>query len=238
MHAAISFQQVSLSLHDTPILHNITGHFPKGQITTLVGPSGAGKTTVLKLCNALLSPTTGTILYNEQPLHVYEPTELRQSIGIALQAAPMIDGTVFDNLALPYRLQSKTLSKQAASEALEVVGLRQELLHTPARKLSGGQRQKVSIARTLMNDADILLLDEITSALDPHAVAEIESLVLSMKARGVTVIWITHHLEQAKRIGDYMWMMQHGQLIESGPCHLLEHSSHEVVQQFMRGELK
>ena len=73
--------------------------------------------------------------------------------------------------------------------------------------------------------------------LDPHSVTEIEQLIVTMKQRGVTIIWITHNLEQARRIGDYMWLMHRGQLIESGSIHLLETSQNERVQQFMRGEL-
>lgn len=157
---------------------------------------------------------------------------------MALQTAPMIKGTVFDNLQLPFSLRGETLQTADACEALTQVGLEQSILHEKVSTLSGGQRQRLSIARTLLNDAEVLLLDEITSALDPHAVNEIEELILQMKASGVTIVWITHNLAQAKRIGDYMWMMKDGALIESGPNALLETSTNPIVQQFMRGELR
>ncbi|MFD2870049.1 amino acid ABC transporter ATP-binding protein [Kurthia sp. 3B1D] len=237
MTAAITFHNISVTMQDTQIINTISGQFPKGQITTLVGPSGAGKTTILKLCNALLSPTDGTIFYNDQELKTYNPLTLRRCVGMALQDAPMIKGSVYDNLNLPRQLQGETLSKDEAIQALQQVGLDAKNIHKKAHDLSGGQRQKLSIARTLINPTDVLLLDEITSALDPHSVTEIEQLIVTMKQRGVTIIWITHNLEQARRIGDYMWLMHRGQLIESGSIHLLETSQNERVQQFMRGEL-
>jgi putative ABC transport system ATP-binding protein len=238
MSATITFQHLSYTTEQKTILHDINGHFPKGYITTLVGPSGAGKTTVLKMCNGLLSPTAGQIFYDDRPITEYEPTALRRAVGMALQAAPMIKGTVFDNLKLPRSLQGQRLQDIEACDALTQVGLKPHLLHEKVDKLSGGQRQRLSIARTLLNDAKVLLLDEITSALDPHAVGEIEELILQMKAHGVTIIWITHNLAQAKRIGDYMWMMKDGTLVESGPNDLLDTSDNPIVQQFMRGELR
>ena len=99
------------------------------------------------------------------------PVELRRKVGIALQSAPMIKGTVFQNLALPLELQGKKLTEKDASEILDDVGLGQSFLHRKTDDLSGGQRQKVSIARTLINRSKILLLDEITSALDPNFIA-------------------------------------------------------------------
>lgn len=237
MTAAITFHHISVTMQDTQIISNISGHFPKGQITTLVGPSGAGKTTVLKLCNALLSASEGDIYYNGESLKTYSPLTLRRCVGMALQGAPMIKGSVYDNLNLPKQLQGEKLSEAQAIQALEQVGLDAKNIHKKAHELSGGQRQKLSIARTLINPTDVLLLDEITSALDPHSVTEIEQLIVAMKKRGVTIIWITHNLDQARRIGDYMWLMHRGQLIESGAIDLLETSQNERVQQFMRGEL-
>jgi len=163
---AIHFHGVDYSIDNIHILKSITGSFPKGKITTLVGPSGAGKTTLLKLCNGLISPTSGDIFIDNKPLSTYEPVELRRHVGMALQNAPMIKGTVLQNLALPLELQGKQLTTQQAIRILEDVGLDEHFLQQKTADLSGGQRQKVSIARTLINRSNILLLDEITSALD------------------------------------------------------------------------
>lgn len=237
MTSTFTFDNVHLTLQQTDILKNICGQFPKGKITTLLGPSGSGKTTILKLCNHLLSSTSGTVRYNEKKLDDYDPITLRRHIRLALQAAPMIKGSVFYNLALSRTLRGEKLTEDEAIQLLETVSLPPSFLHKNVQKLSGGQRQKLSIARTLIDHPDVLLLDEITSALDPFAVQEIEQLIQTMKARGMTIIWITHNLEQAMRIGDYMWLLRAGEVVESGPIHLLETSENPLVRQFMRGEL-
>lgn len=236
---AISFEQVSYTINSLSILKNITGDFYKGKITTLVGPSGAGKTTLLKMCNGLLTPTSGEITIENKPIQSYEPTTLRRLVGIALQSAPVIRGTVFENLSLPLSLQNQILSKENAISFLEDVGLDESFLLKQATELSGGQRQKVSIARTLVNQSNILLLDEITSALDPTSVHDIEELILKInKKYNVTIIWITHNIEQAQKIGDFTWVMMNGQLIESGESSLLTESSNIQIQQFVEGGLQ
>lgn len=233
---AIHFQQINFSVNELMILKNITGSIPKGRITTLVGPSGAGKTTLLKMCNGLLSQTSGTIFIDNQPITSYEPTALRRHVGIALQAAPMIDGTVFDNLSLPRSLQGEKLTQQEAIQYLQDVGLDKSFLQRPASELSGGQRQKVSIARTLINKSSILLLDEITSALDRQSALDIEALILTLnKKYNVTIIWITHNLQQALTIGHFTWVMMDGELIETGESSLLNTPKNPRVAEFVKG---
>lgn len=234
--SAINFHNVSYSIDNINILKNITGSIPKGKITTLVGPSGSGKTSLLKLCNGLASPTEGEIFINEKPIDSYDPSELRRLVGMALQSAPMVSGSVFDNLSLPKKLQGDELSEDEAIEILERVGLEKQFLHHQSEDLSGGQKQKVSIARTLINRSSILLLDEITSALDKTSVKEIETLILHINQNfGVTIIWITHNIEQAMRIGDYTWVMMNGELIETGKSDLLKDPQNELVRQFVLG---
>ncbi|WP_040229040.1 ABC transporter ATP-binding protein [Bhargavaea cecembensis] len=233
---AIHFRQVSYSAGNKKIIKEVTGSFPAGKITTLVGPSGAGKTTVLKLCNGLLSPSAGEILISGRPIGDYEPTGLRRKVGIALQDAPVVKGTVMDNLALPLRLQKKELSREEAMAWLDDVGLEPEYLDAKASELSGGQRQKVSIARTLVNRSEILLLDEITSALDRTSRREVEELIVRINRKyGTTMVWITHNLEQALTIGDYTWVLMGGELVETGESRLLEHPENDRVRQFVEG---
>lgn len=233
---ALHFHNVDYSIGDVHILKNITGSFPKGKITTLVGPSGAGKTTLLKLCNGLISPTSGDIFIHDKLISTYEPVELRRHVGIALQGAPMIKGSVYHNLALPLELQGEKLPERDAIKILVDVGLDKQFLHRKTNDLSGGQRQKVSIARTLINRSEILLLDEITSALDRTSLHEIEELIVKInRMYGTTIIWITHNLEQALSIGDYTWVMMNGQVIETGESDLLKSPTNEFVKQFVQG---
>ena len=164
---------------------------------------------------------------------------MRRHVGIALQNAPMIKGTVLQNLALPLELQGKQLTEQQAISILEDVGLDEQFLQQKTADLSGGQRQKVSIARTLINRSNILLLDEITSALDRTSLREIEELIVKVNREfGVTIIWITHNLEQALSIGDYTWVLREGQVVESGDSDLLQSSTNEFVKRFVQGEVE
>jgi len=234
---AIHFHQVQYSVENLHILKNVTGSFPEGRITTLVGPSGAGKSTLLKLCNGLLSVDSGDIFIQDKNINEYEPVELRRKVGIALQSAPMVRGTIFQNLSLPMSLQGKTLSEAEAADLLEDVGLKKELLHRNTQDLSGGQRQKVSIARTLVNRPPILLLDEITSSLDRTSTQDIEELIVKINRKyGTTMIWITHNLKQAIDVGDYTWVMMEGEVVETGESELLKTPENERVQRFVKGE--
>lgn len=238
MKPAIQFNNVNYSIDGQPILTNITGSFYMGEITTLVGPSGAGKTTLLKLCNRLLSPDSGEIYVQDKNINEYNPVELRRNVGMALQNAPMIDGTVYKNLTLPLELQGKRLSETEAQELLKAVGLPEEFLHKNSKELSGGQRQKVSIARTLVNRPQILLLDEITSSLDQVSQKDIEELIVKINRElGTTIVWITHNLQQAVTVGTYTWVMMAGETVEKGKSDLLKSPHNERVKQFVMGEL-
>lgn len=235
---AIEMKDVYYSDGDTNIINGMTGFITKGKITTLVGPSGAGKTTIFRLLNGLISPSKGEIYILGKNILEYEPTDLRRTVGLALQSAPMLSGTVFDNLAIPKKLKGENLSESEAKKLLTSVGLAEEILMRDVHDLSGGQKQRVSIARTLVNRPKILLLDEITSALDRVSKQEIEELFLRINEQyEVTIFWITHNLEQAKEIGDETWVVMNGKLIESGKSSLLDEPTNELVKQFIKGDL-
>lgn len=238
-HDAIRLEQVNYSVNGLRILKNITGSFYRGEITTIVGPSGAGKTTLFRLCNGLKSASSGEIYINGKNIGSYDPVELRREVGIALQNATMISGSVRKNLALPLTLQGKEIHEEDAIELMHMVGLNKDLLERNSKDLSGGQRQKLSIARTLVNRPKILLLDEITSSLDPVSQQDIEELILQINRKyGTTVIWITHNLEQALTIGKYTWVMMDGELIETGKSDLLRDPKNDKVKQFVKGEVE
>ncbi|MFB1081739.1 phosphate ABC transporter ATP-binding protein [Jeotgalibacillus sp. JSM ZJ347] len=235
--AAIQFSHVNYQSGDTKILHDITGWFPKNRITTLVGPSGAGKTTLFRLCNGLISPDSGEIYIDDQRISSYEPVELRRKVGIALQTATMVPGTVRKNMALPFELQGKELSDETAEEMIRLVGLDESFLERDAKDLSGGQRQKVSIARTLVMKPEILLLDEITSSLDRVSQQEVEELIVRInETYQTTIMWITHNLRQALSIGEYTWVMMDGELVETGESSLLKDPQNPRVKTFVKGE--
>lgn len=213
---AIRFDHVDYKIDDTKILKDINHGFNQGEITTLVGPSGAGKTTLIRLCNGLISPTKGRIYIHDQPIDEYNPVDLRKKVGMVMQGVTMLKGTVRENLAIPLKLQDKTLTDEEASRLLDMVGLPASFLDKNSNSLSGGQKQRISIARSLVNRPSVLLLDEITSSLDTVSQQEVESLIKRINEEyKTTIVWITHNLRQALNIGDYSWVMMDGEVIET-----------------------
>lgn len=218
------------------VLKGINGKIQKGTITTIIGPSGSGKSTILSLCNLLSTPTEGEIFIRGKEIREWDVQKLRCYVGIAFQSAPLIKGSALDNLILPAKLHGRTLEQP--KKYMEYVGLSEDLLDRPAKELSGGQRQRLSLARTLVNDPSILLLDEVTSALDSISSHEVEELIKKLNhEHGTTILWVTHDLDQAKRVGDQTWLVLDGKLIEAGPTNeFFEAPSERQTQQFL--ELK
>lgn len=216
---------------------DLTATVPHGKITTIVGPSGSGKSTLLSLCNLLLVPDSGQVFVHGREIREWAPDQLRRSVGLVFQNPTMFPGTVSDNLAIAPRLQG--LQPNPAEYWLERVGLPTDLKNRTALDLSGGQKQRLSLARTLSNHPRVLLLDEVTSALDPAAAKEIEELVLSIhREQEATILWVTHNLEQAERVSHYTWLMADGHLIENGlTSEFFAASKTEAGRRFLHGEL-
>lgn len=239
---AVQFQHISKTFTNTeqatPVLDQINGEIKQGSITTLVGPSGSGKSTLLSLCNRLVTPDQGSIYIQGKEIQSWSITELRRRVGIVFQDAPMLQGTVLYNLQTPERLHGIHIGDPAT--LLEQVGLPPHLLTQQVQDLSGGQKQRLGIARTLANQPDILLLDEITSALDPSAVREVEQLLLEVNRQsGITLIWVTHQMEQAQRVGQDTWFLVGGHLLEQrSTADFFAYPETEEAQRFIRGELQ
>jgi putative ABC transport system ATP-binding protein len=211
-----------------PVLKGINGKIEKGTITTIIGPSGSGKSTILSLCNLLQTPDEGEVRIQGKAVQDWDIQELRRRVGIAFQAAPMLNGTALENLTLPSRLQGKTLENP--NTYMEYVGLSEDLLTREAKELSGGQRQRLSLARTLVNKPSILLLDEVTSALDSISAHEVEELILRInREHHTTILWVTHDLSQAERVGKQTWLVMDGKLIEASPTKMFFSNPEEVL---------
>src|SRR5579875_930349 len=173
----IEFREVrkSFSVDGTPgtqVLKNFSGKVQCGSIVTLVGPSGSGKSTLLSLCNLLTTPDDGEVYVYGKEVRQWNIPDLRRKVGLVFQTPTMFSGTVLDNIELGARLQGKKLANP--EKFLIDVGLSADLLAQPADKLSGGQKQRVALARVLANEPSILLLDEVTSALDPSSTRHVE----------------------------------------------------------------
>jgi UDP-glucose/iron transport system ATP-binding protein len=192
---------------------------PQRAIVGIVGPSGAGKTSLIRLLDRLDEPTAGGIAYLGQPLTSYAVRSLRRRVGFVFQAAAMFSGTVADNLRTAAELGGpRSLEEAPALDAvLAAVGLSPEYAQREASQLSGGEQQRVSIGRALMTCPEVLLLDEPTSALDPETALQLLSTVAGLtEERDLSVIMVTHRLNEARQVTTHTVMLEAGSVVEAG----------------------
>jgi len=218
-HKAIGLETRNLSraVVDRVLVSDISVQVQSGEVLAVVGPSGAGKSSFLRLLNRLDEPTSGTVCLNGQDYREMVPRELRRRVGMAMQMAYLFPGTVAANVAFGPLQRNERLSPEQIAALLERVGL-PGYQERDVSNLSGGEAQRVSLARTLANAPETLLLDEPTSALDDVSARGIEELVLSIiTERRMTCLIVTHNRAQALRIADCTMVLQAGQLVTIGP---------------------
>ncbi|MGH2750897.1 MAG: phosphate ABC transporter ATP-binding protein [Actinomycetota bacterium] len=203
---------VSLTRGGRTVLSGITAAFPRHVVSAIVGPSGAGKTSLLRCLNRLEEPSLGHVSLDAADLVTLDPTHLRRRVGMIFQTPVLFEGGVRANLA--YGLPE--VPEDELRSALVAAGLGAEFLDRDGTALSVGQAQRVCIARALVRRPEVLLMDEPTSALDTNATTRIEQLVTSLNERGLTVIWVTHDLDQALRVAEHAVLISDGRLVATG----------------------
>jgi putative ABC transport system ATP-binding protein len=202
------FDRVTVRRAGRRVLDEVTACIPAAGITVISGPSGAGKTTLLRLCNRLDVPDEGTVRYRGQPLDELDPLALRRRVGMVFQRPTPFPGTVADNLAAAH----PGAGPELMSAALSRVALDPGLLAQDARTLSGGELQRLCLARTLVTQPETLLLDEPTSALDAQPKQVFEATARELATQGITIIWVTHDSAQAGRVADQIYQLCDGHL--------------------------
>ncbi|QHS23150.1 methionine ABC transporter ATP-binding protein [Virgibacillus sp. MSP4-1] len=229
---------------DVTAVDHIDLSINQGEIFGVIGYSGAGKSTFIRLLNRLEEPTDGKIIMNEKDMTNLSNKELRkerQKIGMIFQHFNLLwSRTVFDNIAFPLEIAGipKEQRKSKVQELIELVGLAGREDYYPSQ-LSGGQKQRVGIARALANDPKVLLCDEATSALDPQTTDDILDLLVSINQKlGLTIIVITHEMHVIKKICQQVAVMDNGKVIEQGEVlevfmHPKEKTTRRFVQQVM-----
>jgi putative ABC transport system ATP-binding protein len=191
----------------------------------LVGPSGAGKSTLLRLCNRLDVPTSGRVLFRGDDVAGLDPLALRRRVGMVFPRPTPFPGTVMDNL----RIAEPDLGVDDAVAALQRVRLEPDLLDRPATELSGGEAQRVCLARTLVTQPEVVLMDEPTSSVDRAARLALESLARDLVHDGVSVLWVTHDLDQMRRVADRVVVVIAGRIAHAaGMREITEHAPAEV----------
>jgi osmoprotectant transport system ATP-binding protein len=213
----IEFRNVSYRVNGVQVLSDLNLEVTRGETLVLLGRSGSGKTTTLKLVNRLAVPSSGEILVNGAPNHEVDVIRLRRGIGYVIQEVGLFPHfTVERNIGLVPRIEGwpEPRIRARVDELLELVGLGSELAPRYPHQLSGGQRQRVGVARALAADPAILLMDEPFGALDPLTRAELQKEFLRLQQRlQKTVVFVTHDLPEALRLGTRIALMEAGKLV-------------------------
>jgi len=220
------------------ILKGVTASVAPARITVIIGPSGGGKSTLVRLINRLEDPTSGRILLSGRDISDIDPLTLRRRVGLVTQKPFMFPGTVRSNLDIIYRFRGEAPPGADAEEigrTLERCRLPARLLSQEARFLSLGEQQRVSLARVLLGEPELLLLDEPTSALDrPTAAALAETLAEVCRAGSLTLLMVTHDLRLAEQVADHLAYLEDGRILEEGPAgNLLPAPRTEALKRFL-----
>jgi putative ABC transport system ATP-binding protein len=209
---AFALEQVTVRRGGATLLDAVTCQIPSNACTALVGPSGAGKTTLLRLLNRLEEPTRGTVSFGGRPLPALDALALRRQVTLVGQTPVLLTDTVIGDL----RVGHPDLTDDQAAALLERVHLPAATLDRATTGLSGGEAQRVCLARALAIQPRVLLLDEPTSALDAVATAAVERVVRELVATGLTVVLVSHNTPQARRISEQVLVLGGGRLLEQG----------------------
>jgi len=218
----LRFERVSKSFGQGPVLDEVSIEVPAGQTTCVIGPSGSGKSTMLRCTNRLEEPDSGRIFVGD--IEITDPTvdldRVRARLGMVFQQFNLFPHlSVLDNVALALIHVKKMTRAEATGIArvrLEQVGLGQYEERRPAQ-LSGGQQQRVAIARSLAMDPQVMLFDEVTSALDPELVKGVLEVMRSLARQGMTMLVVTHEMGFARQVAQQVVFLDEGRVIEAGP---------------------
>ena len=214
-----TLEQVTVRRGAAVVLDAVTCQIPAGTCTAVVGRSGAGKSTLLRLLNRLAEPASGRILLDGRPLAELDVLALRRRVGLVAQTPVLLTDRVLDDL----RVGCPDLREDQAAALLERAGLPAAMLHRATAGLSGGEAQRVCLARALAVGPAVLLADEPTSALDPHSAAAVEAALNDLTAAGTTVVLVSHNAAQARRLASEVLVLDHGRLAERGPAGLVNY---------------
>lgn len=233
----LELDQVGFAAQGRPLLSGITARLEAGARTVVMGPNGAGKSLLLRLCHGLLTPTEGRVRWGGG---AHLPTQrVRHAQAMVFQRPVMLRRSAAANLrhALALAGMGWRARRVAALEALELFGLA-HIAHRPARVLSGGEQQRLALARAWALKPEVLFLDEPTAALDPAATLAVEMAVQEFHQAGTKIVMTTHDLGQARRLADEVLFLTRGRLVEHAPAHaFFKQPASPQARAFLAGEL-
>ena len=235
----LRFEHVSLSYGSQKIIDDISFEIQEGQMAVLIGSSGCGKTTTLKMINRLIEPTSGKIYINGKDIAAQDRVELRRHIGYVIQQIGLFPNmTVAQNICVVPNLlkYSKEACDKIVHELLELVNLEPDQYRSQyPSQLSGGQRQRIGVARAFAADPEIILMDEPFSALDPMTRAELQDEVHRLQLRfHKTIVFVTHDMDEAVKLADRICILQNGHVVQCDkPENILKHPANEYINSFI-----
>jgi len=236
----IEIKHLKKEFEDITPLKDVSLTINDGDVIAIIGPSGTGKSTLLRCINRLVEPTSGQIIVDGQD--ITDPScdidEVRKKMGMVFQNFNLFGHmTILENIMKPQMTllgRSKQEAYDKAMDLLYTVGLAAKALHYPD-DLSGGQQQRIAIARTLAMDPDIILFDEPTSALDPSMIGEVQSVIRMLAKTGRTMMIVTHEMDFAKKIANRVIFMNDGYVYDDGtPKEIFEHPTKELTRKFIQ----
>ncbi|MBE9388491.1 ABC transporter ATP-binding protein [Vagococcus salmoninarum] len=201
--SVLTIQDVSFSIDQQTILQPLSLEIATGEVITLVGPSGSGKSTLLKIIASLLTPSTGSILFNNQDISMLDPVNYRKEVSYCFQQPSLFGETVSDNLNFPFEIRKKALDETLIQSYLKQVDLPASFLSKKITELSGGEKQRIALIRNLLFPPQVLLLDEVTTGLDTDSKEIVQQLLKHSAEAGTTLIQVTHdesEIAQAHRL--------------------------------------
>lgn len=207
----LELDSISYQNDQRTILDQITLTVEQGAFLTITGPSGGGKSTLLRLIASLLTPTSGEILFQGKAQHLYEYTDYRQQVSYCFQQPSLFGESVLDNLTLPFTIRNRTPDQSQMLNHLQMVDLPKEYLTKRISELSGGERQRVALIRNILFLPKILLLDEVTTGLDEQTKTVIHRLIKDIQQKGCTILQVTHD-ESEIQAAEELLIVQGGKL--------------------------
>ncbi|CAI2501533.1 iron efflux ABC transporter ATP-binding subunit FetA [Serratia plymuthica] len=202
---------IHYQIDDQVILDSVSFGLKQGEFKLITGPSGCGKSTLLKIVSSLIDPTRGKIIFDGKPITDMSPEAYRQQVSYCFQTPALFGDTVYDNIALPYLIRKQKPDEQKMKADLARFGLAENKLKKSVNELSGGEKQRISLIRNLQFMPKVLLLDEITSALDEENKRNVNEIIHQLVSQhGVAALWVTHDKDEIKYADDVITLSAHG----------------------------
>ncbi|EGT3615949.1 ABC transporter ATP-binding protein [Clostridium perfringens] len=244
MSVIIKFQNIKKAYGENTVIENFNLDIEQGEFLTVIGSSGCGKTTILKMINGLIKPEEGTILVRNKNIEEEDIISLRRNIGYSIQGSVLFPHmTIEKNIAYVPNLlnkKNKEKTKNAVKKWMDIVGLDEELLGRYPDELSGGQQQRVGIARALSTSPDLLLMDEPFGAVDEITRGQLQEEIIRIhKQTGITIIFVTHDISEAIKLGTKILVMNDGKIEQyAKPREILNNPKTEFVEKLVAREKK